>query len=82
MEIVWAEYELRRRVQFALELLLEAFTETLMGLVEGTVGRIIETNHRRVEDRVLSTTPSVQGSGFSFSSIRCADKKNGGACPG
>jgi hypothetical protein len=41
VEIAWAEYELRRRVHFALELLLEAFTETLMNLTEGTVERVI-----------------------------------------
>jgi hypothetical protein len=41
VEIVWAEYELRRWVHFALELLLEAFTETLMNLGEATVGRVV-----------------------------------------
>jgi len=41
VEIAWAEYELRRRVHFALELLLEAFTETLMNLTEGTAERVI-----------------------------------------
>jgi len=41
VEIAWVEYELRRRVHFALELLLEAFTEKLMDLAEGTVERVI-----------------------------------------
>jgi len=41
VEIAWAEYELRRRVHFSLELLLEAFTETLMNITEGTVERVI-----------------------------------------
>ena len=41
VEIAWTEYELRRRVHFALELLLEGFTETLMNLTEGTPERII-----------------------------------------
>ena len=35
--VAWAEYELRRRVHFAIELLLSALTETLMDLAEGTV---------------------------------------------
>jgi hypothetical protein len=42
VEIGWAEYDLRRRVHFALELLLEAFTETLMQLTEGTVGEVVQ----------------------------------------
>lgn len=37
----WAEYELRRRVHFALELLLGALTQTLMDLVEGTVEQVL-----------------------------------------
>jgi hypothetical protein len=42
VEIGWAEYDLRRRVHFALELLLEAFTETLMQLTEGTVEKVVQ----------------------------------------
>jgi hypothetical protein len=41
VEIAWAEYELRRRVHFSLELLLEAFTATLMNLSESTVDGVI-----------------------------------------
>lgn len=37
----WAEYELRRRVHFAIEMLLGALTETLMDLTEGTVDQVI-----------------------------------------
>ena len=39
--MAWAEYELRRRVHFAIELLLEALTETLMELTEGTVTDVL-----------------------------------------
>ena len=39
--MAWAEYELRRRVHFALELLLGALTETLMDLTEGTVDDVL-----------------------------------------
>lgn len=38
----WAEYDLRRRVHFAIELLLSALTETLMDLTEGTVDDVLE----------------------------------------
>ncbi|MYD98145.1 MAG: hypothetical protein F4X98_12295 [Gammaproteobacteria bacterium] len=38
----WAEYELRRRVHFAIELLLGALTETLMDLTEGTVDDVLD----------------------------------------
>ena len=41
--MAWAEYELRRRVHFAMELLLSALTETLMDLAEGTVDDILDT---------------------------------------
>lgn len=39
----WAEYDLRRRVHFAIELLLSALTETLMDLTEGTVDDVLES---------------------------------------
>lgn len=38
----WAEYELRRRAHFAIELLLEALTDTLMELGEGTVDDVVD----------------------------------------
>lgn len=38
----WAEYDLRRRVHFAIELLLSALTETLMDLAEGTVEDVLQ----------------------------------------
>jgi len=41
--VAWAEYELRRRVHFALELLLEALTDTLMDLTEGTVEQVLDS---------------------------------------
>jgi hypothetical protein len=41
VELVWAEYELRRRVHFASELLLESITDTLLDLTEGTVIQVI-----------------------------------------
>lgn len=37
----WAEFELRRRVHFALEFLLEALVETLMSLSEGTIDEVL-----------------------------------------
>ena len=40
--IAWAEYELRRRVHFAIELLLSALTDTLMDLTEGTVDDVLD----------------------------------------
>jgi len=40
--MAWAEYELRRRVHFAVELLLEALTDTLMDLTEGTVEDVLD----------------------------------------
>jgi len=41
--MAWAEYELRRRVHFAMELLLGALTQTLMDLTGGTVDDVLET---------------------------------------
>ena len=40
--MAWAEYDLRRRVHFAIELLLSALTDTLMDLTEGTVDDVLE----------------------------------------
>jgi len=40
--MAWAEYELRRRVHFAIELLLEGLTDTLMDLTEGTVEDVLD----------------------------------------
>ncbi len=42
VDYAWAEYELRRRVHFAIELLLMALTETLMDLTEGTVEDVLD----------------------------------------
>lgn len=41
VELVWAEYELRRRCHFSLELLLSALTSTLTGLTEATVEQVL-----------------------------------------
>lgn len=42
-ELAWADYELHRRVHFALELLLSALSETLSKtLTEGTIEQVIE----------------------------------------
>jgi hypothetical protein len=41
VELAWAEYEVRRRVHFALELLLSALTDTLAGLTEGTIAQVV-----------------------------------------
>jgi len=40
--LAWTEYELRRRVHFALELLLSALTETLLNLTEARVEDVID----------------------------------------
>ena len=40
--MAWAEFELRRRVHFALELLLGALTDTLMELTKGTVADVLD----------------------------------------
>ncbi len=42
VEVVWFEYELRRRVHFAEELLLKSLTDTLLDLTEGTLTQVIE----------------------------------------
>jgi hypothetical protein len=68
VEIAWAEYELRRRVHFALELLLEAFTETLLNLTEGTVERVIEEWPR--ESEIPKLVSEIIGSGASPFSMR------------
>lgn len=53
VEVTWAEYELRRRVHFSLELLLEAFTETLMSLSESTVDGVIREWEAELEIPLL-----------------------------
>ncbi len=40
--MAWAEYELRRRVHFAIELLMAALTDTLIDLNDGTVEDVID----------------------------------------
>ena len=41
--LAWAEYELRRRGHFAIELLLSCLTDTLMDLTEATVDQVVDT---------------------------------------
>lgn len=41
--LAWAEYELRRRGHFAIELLLSCVVDTLMDLTEATVDQIVDT---------------------------------------
>jgi hypothetical protein len=41
--LAWAEYELRRRGHFAIELLLSGLADTLLDLGEGTVEDVIDT---------------------------------------
>lgn len=43
VEIAWAEYELRRRGHFGVELLLSCLADTLMDLTEATVDQIVDT---------------------------------------
>jgi hypothetical protein len=40
-ELAWADYELHRRIHFALELLLSALTDTLITLTEGTIEEVM-----------------------------------------
>jgi hypothetical protein len=42
VELSWAEYDLRRRVHFACELILADTTHTLMDLTSGTVESVVE----------------------------------------
>jgi hypothetical protein len=41
VQMAWFEYELRRRVHFALELLLSAVTVTLLDLTQGTIENVL-----------------------------------------
>jgi len=41
VDYIWAEYELRRRVHFAIELLLSSLTGTLNQIVKGSVEQIV-----------------------------------------
>lgn len=43
VDLVWAEYELRRRVHFAIELFLSSLTDTLMDLVNGSVVDVVNS---------------------------------------
>ena len=64
--IAWAEYELRRRVHFAIELLLSALTDTLMDLTEGTVDDVLDAFSSReplpalMSEVVDIETPALQ----------------------
>jgi hypothetical protein len=52
VEAAWAEYELRRVVHFALELLLSALTDTLIDLAEATIRDVVvswDTSERLAE---------------------------------
>ncbi|EIF28983.1 hypothetical protein BCh11DRAFT_04411 [Burkholderia sp. Ch1-1] len=40
--LAWTEYELRRRVHFAIELLLSGLVDTLMDLTEATVDHVVD----------------------------------------
>jgi hypothetical protein len=55
--LAWAEYELRRRGHFAIELLLSSLTDELMALTEATVHRVVEAWDTDVPlPEVLGTT--------------------------
>jgi hypothetical protein len=41
VQIAWAEYELRRRVHFSLELLLSAFVDMLIGMDSATIEQVV-----------------------------------------
>ena len=57
----WTEYELRRRVHFAIELLLSALTETLTDLTEGTVDDVLGAwSSEEQLPPLLSTVLSIQ----------------------
>ena len=54
VQLAWFEYELRRRIHFAHELILSALTTTLMDLTEATVADVIEewNTHERLPEIV------------------------------
>ena len=74
VNFAWAEYELRRRVHFALELLLHSFSDTLMDLLNGTVDNVINswTNTDYFSD-FLSDILSHRNNSFeaSLDDIKC-----------
>jgi hypothetical protein len=63
VEVAWAEYEFRRRVHFALELLLSALTETLMDLTEARLESVLE------EWKANPLVPSLLFKVFPFRSV-------------
>ncbi|WP_319581547.1 hypothetical protein [uncultured Pseudodesulfovibrio sp.] len=69
--VAWAEYELRRRVHFAIELLLDALTATLMELTEGTVEDVLKYWMR--DDPLPTIFDDIVGDEFSFEKMTVRD---------
>jgi len=69
--LAWAEYELRRRGHFAIELLLSSLADTLMDLTEATVDQVVNEWNEEVPlpDAVVDAT----GWGTSAFSDRVGD---------
>ncbi|MCP3144534.1 hypothetical protein [Pyxidicoccus xibeiensis] len=61
----WAEYELRRRGHFGIELLLSCLADTLMDLTEATVGQVVDSwDNEAPLPEVLSTATGWSASAF------------------
>jgi len=75
-ELFWAEYELYRRIHFALELLLSALTSTLADLSEGTIEDVLSVWQKDVLDTpkifqeiIRAETLSLQSTAKTFDNI-------------
>lgn len=67
VELAWAEYELRRRVHFALELLFDALTTTLIEITAGTVDDVLDVwfQDEKALPNLISNVLDVKQSVFS-----------------
>jgi hypothetical protein len=63
--LAWAEYELRRRAHFAVELLLSSLADTLMDLTEATVEQVVDAwNDDSPLPEAVATATGWSGSAF------------------
>ena len=65
VQLAWTEYELRRRVHFALELMLSALTDTLIDLNEASVGDVM-SDWRRTKQLPPLLSEVCGSDSFSF----------------
>ena len=71
VSLAWAEYELRRRVHFAIELLLSALTCSLKDLVEATLGDVVD--YWQVDEPIPQELNEVLGDVDSPLAMKIAD---------